>query len=224
LNLHTVDGRHTTVVSVRDGAVKAGKVAEGAAKPSPVVVFESEDVDLAKYAGMAVLPVESAMFVSNLEPALVTVMGGQIIRAIEADAVTAIIADAGVVITGAADITAGVLAAIAGIRSNGGTPGVVGFNDSDWIALASATLAAGGQVDFSSYLGLVPVLVPGLAAGSAIVLDGSCVSVLEPAGGPLCVVDIYTELTNNNVRVVIEEWAVSKVTSPGGVATVAVTP
>lgn len=231
LATHTVDGRHTTVVRVKDGPVKAGPVAEGAAKPTGVVVFESDDVDLVKYAGMAVLPVESAQFVSNIEPAISAVMVGQIVRAIEADTVAEITANAGVVIAAAADITAGVLAAIAGIRGNGGTPTVVGLNSDDWIALMTETGAGGGYVNFSNpeagpagtWLGLAPVLVPGLAAGSAIVADGSAVSVLEPAGGPLCVVDMYTELSNNKVRVVIEEWATSQVTSPGGVATVGVT-
>ena len=231
LATHTVDGRHTTVVRVKDGAVKAGPVAEGAAKPTGVVVFESDDVDLVKYAGMAVLPVESAQFVSNIEPAVSQVMVGQIVRSIEADAVAEITASAGVVITAAADITAGVLAAIAGIRANGGTPTVVGLNSDDWIALMTETGSGGGYVNFSNpeagpagtWLGLAPVLVPGLVAGSAIVADGSAVSVLEPAGGPLCVVDMYTELSNNKIRIVIEEWATSQVTSPGGVATVGVT-
>jgi hypothetical protein len=232
LATHTVDGRRTTVVSVKDGAVKAGPVAEGAAKPSPVLVFESDDVDLVKYAGMAIMPVESAQFVSNIEPAIAAVMTGQILRAVEADALAEITAAAGVVITAAADVTAGVLAAIAGIRGNGGVPTVVGLNSDDWIALMTETGAGGGYVNFSNpeagpagtWLGLAPVLVPGLAAGSAIVADGTAVSVLEPAGGPLAVVDMYTELSNNKIRIVIEEWATSKVTSPGGVATVAVTP
>jgi hypothetical protein len=231
LATHTVDGRHTTVVRVSDSATKAGPVAEGAAKPAGVVTFTSDDVDLQKFAGIAEMPIESAQFVSNIEPALSAVMVGQIVRAIEADAIAAITADAGVVITAAADITAGVLAAIAGIRGNGGTPTVVGLNSDDWIALMTETGTGGGYVNFSNpeagpagtWLGLAPVLVPGLTAGSAIVADGSAVSVLEPAGGPLAVVDIYTGLANNLVRVVIEEWATSQVTSPGGVATVGVT-
>ena len=184
-----------------------------------------------KYAGLALMTTESAQFVTNIEAAVSSVLVSQIVRAIERDAVTAITANAGVTIAAAADITAGVLAAIAGIRANGGTPTVVGLNSDDWIALMTETGAGGGYVNFSNpeagpagtWLGLAPVLVPGLPAGSAIVADGSAVSVLEPAGGPLCVVDMYTELSNNKIRIVIEEWATSQVTSPGGVATVAVT-
>lgn len=232
LATHTVTGRHATVVRVKDGATKAGKVAEGAAKPTGVVSFTSDDVDLVKYAGIAEMPIESAQFVSNIEPAISAVLVGQIVRGIETDTVAAMTADAGVVITAAADITAGVLAGIAGIRGNGGTPTVVGLNSDDWIALMTETGSGGGYVNFSNpeagpagtWLGLHPVLVPGLAAGSAIVADGSTVSVLEPAGGPLCVTDIYTGLANNLVRVVIEAWATSQVTNPGGVATVAVGP
>lgn len=231
LATHTVDGRHATVVRVSDGSTKVGPVAEGAAKPAGVVSFTSDDVDLVKFAGIAEMPIESAQFIQNIEPAISAVMVGQILRGIEANAVAAITADAGVKITGAADITAGVLSAVAGIRGNGGTPTVVGLNSTDWIELMTATSAGGGYVNFSNpengpagtWMGMSPVLVPNLAAGNAVVVDGTCVSVLEPAGGPLVVTDIYSGLANNLVKVVIETWATSQVTSPGGVATVAVT-
>jgi hypothetical protein len=230
LNSATVTGRHTTVVTAKSSATPAGPVAEGAAKPASVVDFSSAEVDLVKYAGLATMSTESAQFVSNIEAALSSVLVSQIVRAIERDAVTAITADAGVVITAAADITAGVLAAIAGIRENGGAPNVVGLSSADWLTIMTAT-GGNGYLNFSAeagpagtWLGLAPVILPGQAAGSAIVVDGSAVSVLEPAGGPLAVVDVFSGLSVNSIRIAVEEFATTQVTSPGGAATVTVGP
>jgi hypothetical protein len=174
--------------------------------------------------------VESAQFVANVEAAVSSVLVSQITRAIEKDAVATITAGAGVTITAAADITAGVLSAIAGIRENGGNPTVVGLSSTDWLEVMTAT-GGSGYLNFAaeagpggSWLGLAPVILPGQAAGAAIVADGSSVSVLEPAGGPLCVVDVYSQLATNKIVIAVEEWATTQVTSPGGVATVAVTP
>ena len=224
----TVTGRRTTVVTARDAATVVGPVAEGAAKPM-VVDFSSEDVNLSKYPGQATLTVEAAQFTQNIETAVATVITGQIVRAIESDAADVIETAAGVDITAAASMTSGVLAAIAGIRGNGGSPNVVGLAADDWIDIMEAT-GAGGYLNFSNpeagpagtWLGLAPVIVPGLVAGNAIVADGRSVTVSEPKGGPLCIVDPFTQAANNKIIITVEAWAVPAVTSPGGVATVAV--
>jgi len=229
LSSATVTGRHTTVVTAKNAATVAGPVAEGAAKPTGVVDFTSDEVDLVKYAGIATLSTESAQFTANIEAALSSVLVSQIVRSIEKDAVTAITAAAGVKITAAADITAGVLSAIAGIRENGGAPNVVGLSSADWLSIMTAT-GSSGFLNFAAetgpagtWLGLSPVILPGQPTGSAVVVDGSTVSVLEPAGGPLCVVDVFSLISVNKVQVAVEEFATTQVTSPGGVATVAVT-
>lgn len=229
LTTATVTGRHATVVTAKNAATVVGPVAEGGPKPT-VVAFTSEEVDLVKYAGLAQLSTEAAQYTSNIEPAVASVLVNQIARAIEKDAVSRITAKAGVVITAAADMTAGVLAAMAGIRENGGTPTVVGMASSDWLSLMVLT-GQSGYLNFSSaengpagtWLGLIPVLLPGQTPGNAIVLDGTAVSVLEPAGGPLCVVDVYSMLSTNQIQIGVEEWATTQVTSPGGAASVAVT-
>jgi hypothetical protein len=226
----TVDGRRTTVVTARNSATVIGPVAEGGQK-SNVVDFASAEVDLLKFPGQATLTVEAAQFTKNIETAVASVMTDQIVRAIEADAATVIDAGAGVVIDAATDITSGVLAAIAGVRSNGGSPNVVGLNAADWIAIMEAT-GASGYLNFSSpengpagtWLGLAPVIVPGLAAGNAIVADGRCVTVGEPKGGPLAIVDPFTMAGTNKIVITVEAWAHTSVGSPGGVATVTVTP
>jgi hypothetical protein len=227
--LGTAAGRRTTVVIAANSATPITSVAELGTKPS-VVNFTSSEVSLLKFAGVAEMSIESAMFVANIEVAIANIMTSGILRAIEAHTVQAILADAGVSIAGAADMTAGVLEAIATIRSNGGTPTVVGLAAADWITIMTAT-GGSGFVNFSSpeagpgtWLGLAPCVVPTMVEGTAVVLDGSAVSVLETAGGPLCVTDMWTKLSTNEVRVGVETWATSVVNAPGGVATVGVTP
>lgn len=224
-----VTGRRTTVVTAKNAATVVGPVAEGGAKPD-VVEFDERDLDLKKYPGQATLSVESSQFVRNIETAVAQVIAGQIVRAIEVDAVAEAQANDGVVITGATDITAGVLSAIAQLRSGGANPNVVALAADDWVAIMQATGAA-GYLNFSNpeagpagtWLGLAPVIVPSLTVGSAVVLDGSAVGVQEPAGGPLCLVDCWTLAKNNRIVITIESWARAAVSSPGGVATVAVT-
>jgi len=230
LNPSTVTGRHATIVNARNAATVVGPVAEGGTKPT-VVDFTSREIDLTKYAGLAKMSTESAQFVSNIEAAVSSVLVSQITRAIEKDAVTAITAEAGISITAAADMTAGVLAGIAGVRENGGAPTVVALASADWLEVMTAT-GGNGYLNWSSpeagpggtWLGLIPIIVPGMTAGTALVIDGSAVSVLEPAGGPLCVIDVYSGLSVNSITIAVEEWATTQVTSPGGVATVAVGP
>lgn len=230
LALGTAAGRKTTVVIAADSGTPLGSVAEGGTKPN-AVSFASKEVDLLKYAGLASLSVESSQFIANIEAAVTNVMGTRILRGIEADTVATILAGAGVTVAAAADMTAGVLEAIAAIRGNGGTATVVGLSAADWIATMTAT-GSSGYLNFSNpeagpagtWLGLFPVILPTLVDGSALVLDGTAVTVLETDGGPLCVVDPFTGLSTNQIRIAIETWATSVVNAPGGVATVGVTP
>jgi len=229
-----VEGRRTTVVTARDSAtpVPPGGVAEGGAKPD-VVEFDSAEVNLVKYPGQATITVESAMFVRGIEPAIANISGSQIVRAIEADAVTAMQAGAGVEVTDAKDITSGVLAAIALLRAGGAQPNAVALSVNDWVAVMEATGGA-GYLNFSSaeagpagtWLGLAPCIVSSLPDGSAVVVDGRSAPIGEPKGQPLCVVDPFTQAKNNKIVITVESWALPMVTSPGGVATVnvAVTP
>ena len=225
-----VEGRRTTVVTARDSAtpVPPGGTAEGAAKPD-AIVFDSEEVNLTKYAGTALITVESAQFVRGIEPAVANVISAQIVRAIEADAVAAMQAGAGVTVTDAADITDGVLAAIAQLRAGGAAPNAVALSVNDWVAVMKVT-GAGGYLNFSNpeqgpagtWLGLAPCIVPSLADGSAVVVDGRSAPIGEPQGQPLCLVDPFSQGRNNKISIIIESWAVPMVTSPGGVATVTV--
>ena len=231
LNTAQADTRRFTVAIAKDSADVVAPVPEGGQKPN-LVTFTSEDLDMLKFAGSAELSVESAQFVANIEAATTQVMVGRLLRAIEAEAAGVIIADAGVQITAATDITAGVISAIAGIAGNGGTATVVGLSAADWVSIMTATGGGNGYVNFDSaeagpggtWLGLVPVLVPGLPAETSVVLDGSAVTVFEVGGGPLAIVDPYTKAGTNQIAIYLETWAKSAVTSPGLVASVVTVP
>ena len=226
-----VEGRKTTVTTARASAtpVPPGGVAEGGAKPD-AVAFDSAEVALVKYPGQATITTESAQFVRGIEPAIANVIGAQIIRAVEADAVDAMQAGAGIDVTGAADITAGVLSAIAQLRAGGANPNAVALSVNDWVTVMSATGQA-GYLNFSNpeqgpvgtWLGLAPCIVSSLTDGNAVVVDGRSAPIGEPQGQPLCIVDPFTQAKNNKIVITIEAWAQTAVTSPGGVATVAVT-
>lgn len=218
------DGRHITTVTAQESATPAAGVPEGGQKPT-VVEFADGEEDLVKYAGTAVITTEQAHFVRNIETATSTVLIGSILRAIEADATTEILAQAGITVAGAATLSAGILQAIADIAVNGGQASFVGLAPADWVALV------GGITDVAianvgNLFGLPPVLVPALTTGTAIVADGAGITVWEVEGAPLCTVDPYSMAGTNKIQIVLDTWAAPDVTSPGVVAKVevAVTP
>lgn len=225
-----VEGRKTTVTTARDSATPVVPVPEGGQKPD-AVAFDSQEVSLKKYPGTALITTESAMFVRGIEPAVANVIGAQIIRAIEADAVTVMQAGAGITVTGAADITDGVLSAIAQLRAAGAAPNAVALSVNDWVSVMKAT-GAGGYLNFSNpeqgpagtWLGLAPCIVSTLTDGNAVVVDGRSAPVGEPKGQPLCLVDPFSSSGTNKIKITIESFAIPMVTSPGGVATVTVGP
>jgi hypothetical protein len=223
------DGRHIDTVTAKDSGAANGSVAEGGAKPDGVV-FDTAAIDLLKFADTATITTESAQFVSSIEQAVTAVLVGRILRGIESATVATMVANAGVTITAATDITAGVLEAVAALAQNGSTATVVGLSATDWVDIFSLT-GGNGYVNFSSveagprgtWLGLAPCLVPSLTAGNAIVADGQAAAVFEIPGGPLVLVDPYSQAKNNKITIALETWAAGNVNSPGGVATVAVT-
>jgi hypothetical protein len=219
--------RHIDVVQAADSGAPIGPVAERGNKPD-AVVFTSTSFDLAKFAGIATLSTEAANWVSNIETSVSGLLISRILRGVEADLVTAIDAGAGVT-AGGATLTAGVLDAIAQVSTNGGQAGVLACSAGDWVELMSAS-GTSGFLSFSTpeqgpstYLGLVPVIVPGIVDGTAYVYDPRAVTVYEAAGGPLMVVDLGSKIRTNEIQIAGETWAGSWVTAPGNVAKVTVT-
>lgn len=222
-----VAGRHIDAVRVTPTAGDLGSTAEGGTKPN-VATFATESVDLAKYAALVVISVESAQFVASIEAAIAQVMTSKILRGIEADLAAAMIADAGNAVA-ATDLAAGVLEAIAAVAAAGGQADLLALAPADYVTLMSAQ-SQSGYMSFSRpedgpglFLGLRPVIVPSLAEGTSLVADGRSVVAYEAAGAPLCAVDTGSKLATNEIQVAIETWSAGVVANPGAVAVVTVT-
>lgn len=221
--------RHIDVLRATDSGDPMTPVAEGGAKPD-AVDFTSDDMDLAKYAGIATISTESANWVANVEQAVASVLISRLLRGIEADLVTALTADAGLTATGAT-MAAAVLDGIAKVAGAGGQAGVLALSALDWVTLMSESGTAGGYVNVGdaaagpapTWMGLATCIVPGLATGTALVLDPRSAVVVEAAGAPLFLVDLASQLRNNKIQVAAETWAAGYCANPGGVANVTVT-
>jgi hypothetical protein len=214
--------RHLDVTIAKDSGAALTPIPEGAAKPAGVTLT-TETVDMAKYGGYAELTTESVVFVTNVANAVSAVLVGRILRGIEADIVTAVQAGAGITVTGE-DATSAVIAAQAAVLGNGGAPSVVALSPTDYAAIMS-TVGAGGYQNFSTpeagpglWLGMVPAVVPGLATGTVLVLDGNAVTVFEAAGGPLVIADPFSDARHNKITIVVESFDAVAVTAPGAVA------
>ena len=223
-----VTGRHIDALRVTPTAGDLTPTPEGGTKPN-VATFATEPVDLEKFAALVLLPIETAQFVSSVEAALVQVMSGKILRGIEAAIASEMIDKAGHLVDGGSSLSAGVLEAIADVAGAGGQATLLALSPADYVTLMSAT-GSSGYLSFSRpedgpglFLGLVPVIVPSLPAGTSLVADGRAVIAYEAAGAPLAAVDTGSKLSTNEVQVALETWAAGVVASPGCVAKVTTT-
>jgi hypothetical protein len=207
--------RHVDVTVATDSGEPVSPIGEGAPKPAGVLLTSSE-VDMAKYAGYAELTTEQAGFVTNVENAVTHVLVSRVLRGIQDDIVAAALDPAsGVITVAAANAVGAVIAGQAAVLGNGGVPSVVCLSADDYVAIM--TPAAGVGVTWS-WPDMAPLVVPGLAAGTVVVLDGNAVTVLEALGGPLVIVDPYSNARNNKITIVLDEFTVPSLTAPGGIA------
>lgn len=221
--------RHIDVLRATDSGDPTVPVPEGGTKPD-AVDFTNDDLDLAKYAGIATLTSEAANWVANVEQAVAGVMIARLLRGVEADLITAMTTDAGLTATGT-DLVAAVLDGIAKVAGAGGVAGVLALSAADWVKLMSQPGTAGGYVNLSNpeagpaptWMGLNTVICPTLATGSAFVADPRSVVVLEAVGAPLFIVDLTSKLRTNHIQIAAETWAAGYVANPGGVCSVTVT-
>jgi len=189
----------------------ATKVAEGAAKPL-VTQIATKDVALPKYAGYAEVTLEQIVGYANMLPAVVNVLGAQIMLALEADAVAALAASKGSTATGATWVEA-VTAGQAKVLGAGGVPGLVVISADDYAAaVGEITAAAGFATDprspVGAFMGSALHVSPALAAGKAYVLDPSAMQAIELNTGPLILADPFSESINNKTRIVGDLFAV----------------
>lgn len=210
-----VEGRTFNAVLVAPSGTPAAKVAEKAVKPAAVTIT-STPVALNKYAGIANFTTEQSVDTDSLVPALAAIISTSALLAYDADCVTVLGTQHGETATGATWPEA-ILSGIGIVSANGGSPGLLVLSAADY---ASAVMSPG--VGYASdpatgvvaLFGLPIVLASSLAAGTGYVMDPAGALAAE-GDGPFAVVDPYTGLGTNEIRLGVDYFAGFVVTSPG---------
>lgn len=216
-----VDGLSFGAVRVAPSATPAGEVAAGGNKPDAVTIT-SETMSLTKYAGLANFQTEQAIDTDGLVPALASVITSSCLLAFDADCIGALDGLNGLSASGATWPEA-ILAGIATVAAAGGAPAVLVIGAGDYAeavqspGVGYAQNPTDGAVNL---FGLRIVLGTGVPADTAFVVDPAAVLAVENASSPLAIVDPYSGLTTNAVRLAVEYFAAFVVTSPGGVCEV----
>lgn len=220
-----VEGLSFTAVTVAPSGTPAAKVATGGVKPDAVTIT-SELVTLTKYAGLATCTTERTLDTDALVPALANVLATSALMAFDLDCAAALAADAGLD-AGGADWPSAILAGIAAVAGAGGAPGVLVLSPADYAEAVQSPgpgYAMNPQDGVPSMFGLRIVLSAGVVAGTGYVLDPGAVLAVENSDSPLAIVDPYSGLSTNAVRLAVEWFAQFVVTSPGAVCQITVTP
>lgn len=221
----TTDGLSFTAVRVAPSGTPAAKVPEGGQKPTAVTISTDQEA-LSKYAGLASFTTEQALGTDALVPALASVIATSCLMAYDADCAAVLAADAGVTVPGATDWPSAINGGIAAVAGNGGSPQVLVLSAADY-ATAVQSPGPGYAMDptagVPSLWGLRIVMSAATASGTGYVLDPNGVLAVELDSAPLAVVDPYSGLGTNAVRLAVEWFAGFAVTSPAVVAKIAVT-
>ncbi len=220
----TTDGLAFTAVRVAPSGTPAKKVAEGGTKPSAVTITAAPQ-SLSKYAGLANFSTEQALGTDALVPALASVIATSCLIAYDADCAAALAADHGPEV-GGADWPSAINAGVAAVAGNGGSPQVLAMSAEDY-ATAVQSPGVGYAVDptqgVPTLWGLRIVISSAIASGTAYVLDPNGVLAVELDGSPVAIVDPYSGLETNAIRLAVEWFAAFVVTSPAVVAEVTMT-
>jgi hypothetical protein len=219
-----VDGLSFNAVRVGHSGTPAGKVAQGAAKPTGTTVT-SDNVALDKYAGIATFSTERGLDTDGLVPALGAVLTHQILMAYDADCAAQLAADHGLS-AGGTDWPSAILGGIAAVAAGGGAPGVLALAAADYAAVVKSPgvgYAMSPTDGVPAMFGLRLVIMAGLTSGTGYVIDPGAVLAVENGSSPMAVVDPYSGLSTNEVRIAVEAFMAFVVTSPGGVCEVTVT-
>jgi len=220
-----VDGLSFGAVRVKPSGTPAAAVAAGAAKPDAVTIT-SETINLTKYAGLANFQTEQQLDTDGLMSALASVIASSCLMAYDADCIAALGAANGLTATGTTWPSA-ILAGIAAVAGAGGAPGVLVLGAADYaeaVQSPGAGYAMNPTDGVPALFGLRIVLGSGVAADTGFVIDPAAVLAVENAESPGAIVDPYSGLTTNAVRIAVEMFAAFVVTSPGGVAEITVGP
>lgn len=221
----TTDGLAFTAVRIAPTATPAGKVAEDGNKPEGAIITATPE-SLTKYAGIASFSTEQAIGTDALVPALASVLTVSCLMAYDADCAAALAAAHGPEVTGA-DWPSAINAGVAAVAGNGGAPQVLALSAEDYAAAVQSP-GVGYAVDptqgVPTLWGLRIVISAAIASGTAYVLDPNGVLAVELDGSPMAIVDPYSGLGTNRVRLAVEWFAGFVVASPAVVAEVTMTP
>lgn len=220
-----VDGLSFGATRVSPSLTPAAKVVAGGTKPDAVTITTST-VGLTKYAGLANIQTEQSLDTDGLMSALANVLTNSCLLAFDADCALALGTDAGLD-AGGADWPSAILAGVGEVASNGSAPGVLLLSAADY---ATAVQSPGPGYAMNpldgvpSLFGLRVVLSASVASGTGYVLDPAAVLAVENANSPVAVVDPFSGLSTNAVRLAVEFFAAFVVASPGGVCEITVAP
>lgn len=220
-----VEGLTFSAVRIKPSATPAGEVAEGGTK-SDAVTIEAESIALTKYAGIANFTTERAISTEALGPALAAVLVNSCLMAYDADCAAVLDADNGLTATGA-DWTTAIMNGSAAVAGAGGAPGILVLGAADYAA-AVASPGVGYAMNptdgVPAMWGLRIVLMSGVTAGTGYVIDPAAVLAVENETSPAAILDPYSGLTTNAVRLAVEAFLGFVVVNPGGVCQLTVTP
>lgn len=218
-----VTGLSFNAVRVSASDTPATKVAEGGTKPDAVTLSAAE-VSLSKYAGLATISTEQSLTVEALTSALARTITGSCLLAYDADCVAQLAADAGSEATGSTWSEA-ILSGIAAVVGQGAAPSVLVLSAADYAAAVTSPgvgFAADPTNAAITLFGLSVLVSASAEAGTGYVLDPSACLACENESSPLAVVDPYSRLDVNEIRLAVEMFAGFVVGAPAGVAKVSV--
>ena len=199
--------------------------AEGGTKPT-LVQLTPQTVALSKYAGLAVFSTERAINTDLLVPAVGAVLIGQCLRGFDVACIAALAAAAPAPILGTT-WSAAILAGVGEVIGNGGYPSVLVMNPADYAAAVESPgqgYAADPTTAVPSLFGLQIILSAAVTAGTAYVLDPGALMVGQAARSPYVVLDPYSGLSTNEVRIAGEVYGGVIVPAASCVAAVSKSP
>jgi hypothetical protein len=218
-----VDGLSFNAVRVKPSATPAGPVAPGGAKPDAVTITNDQE-SLGKYAGIANFQTEQALDADGLVPALASVISTSCLMAYDAYCGGVLAADNGLTATGA-DWPSAILAGIAAVAGAGGAPGVLAIGAGDYAEVVKSPgvgYAMNPTDGVPAMYGLRIVLTAGVPDNTGYVLDPAACLATENGSSPAAILDPYSGLSTNAVRLAVEAFLGFTVTSPAGVCEVTV--
>lgn len=221
------ESRHYTLLEVLPKD-PASKVAEKGAKPEVAVATQSE-IAMAKYAGYSRVSLECLTYTTEAERIITDVVLNQVVQALDADLVAAMLAK-NTAITTTAKGSAAILEAQAGLIALGGIPNSIFVNPADYAGLLSQT-ANGQYLNFANaelgsrglLFGMALVPTAKVPKGTAYLVDSRGVLVAEHSESPMLFVSPVSDGTTNEFNLIVDLFAAVGVASSGAVAKVPLT-